>query len=89
LSGGGGGGGGRGGGSAGATTFGTFGTCTAETTCPIVVYLDDMRLGQEDVDLDFVRTWELAGVEYYTASSVPVRYRVSGAACGVMLLWSR
>jgi hypothetical protein len=48
-----------------------------------------MRLGQEDVDLDFIRTWDLAGVEFYNGASVPVRYRVSGSGCGVVLLWSR
>ena len=68
---------------------GEFGSCTGDTTCPVLVFLDGMRLGQEDVDLDFIRTWDLAGVEFYSGASVPVRYRISGSGCGVLLLWSR
>jgi len=48
-----------------------------------------MRLGQEDVDLDFIRTWDLGGVEFYSGASVSMRYRISGSGCGVLLLWSR
>jgi hypothetical protein len=66
-----------------------FGSCTGDTTCPILVFLDGMSLGQEDVDLDLARTWDLAGVEYYSGATAPVRYRISGSSCGVMLLWSK
>lgn len=67
----------------------SLGSCTGDTTCPVLVFLDGMRWSQEDVDLDFIRTWDLAGVEFYSGASVPVRYRQPGAACGVVLLWSR
>jgi hypothetical protein len=61
--------------------------CANSAPCPVIVRLDGMDLG--DADLDIVRTWDLAGVEYYSGSQVPVRYRTSGSACGVMLLWSK
>lgn len=55
--------------------------------CPVRVYLDDLDLGEMDIDI--VQTWDLAAVEYYTSSSVPIKYATSGAGCGVMLLWSK
>jgi hypothetical protein len=51
------------------------------------VWLDNINLGESDPGL--IRTWDLSGVEYYTGNSVPARYRTSGAACGVVLLWSK
>jgi hypothetical protein len=63
-----------------------LGSCSSNS-CPVRVYLDDMDLTEQDFDV--IRTWDLAGVEYYTGASVPARYRVSGSACGVLLLWSR
>ena len=50
-------------------------------------YLDDVLL--DEADFDIISTWDLAAVEYYTGSTMPVRYRLSGSACGVMLLWSK
>jgi hypothetical protein len=55
--------------------------------CPIAVYLDDILL--EGADLDMIRTWDLAAVEWYTGQQVPVRYRTHAYGCGVMLLWSK
>ena len=52
--------------------------------CPVQVYLDGVRLGSEYPD--WVRTWDLAAVEYYTGTQVPVQYR---GGCGVFLLWSK
>jgi hypothetical protein len=53
----------------------------------VIVFLDDIQL--DVADFDIVSTWDLAGVEYYTGNNVPARYRVSGAACGVLLTWSK
>jgi hypothetical protein len=63
------------------------GSCYSVRPCFVQVYLDDMNLGEADDAL--VRTWDLAGAEYYTGASMPARYRTSGSACGVLLLWSR
>ena len=61
--------------------------CQNSAPCPVIVYLDGADQGE--ADLDILRTWDLAGIEYYSGSQVPVQYRISGASCGVMLLWSR
>jgi hypothetical protein len=55
--------------------------------CHILMFLDGIQL--DSADFDLVTTWDIAAVEYYTGNSVPPRYRVSGAACGVMLVWSK
>lgn len=78
------------GGSSGSSPNGAptvdLGSCTGKP-CHLVVYLDDIQL--DEADFDIVTTWDLAGVEYYTGNNMPARYRVSGSACGVLLLWSR
>ena len=61
---------------------------TGVSQCDILVYLDDIALVGEGA-LDDVRTEDLAGVEYYTAVEVPVRYRTKAYGCGIMLLWSK
>lgn len=63
------------------------GSCESERPCLVPIYLDNMPLGE--VDSDLIRTWDLSGAEYYTAATVPARYRTSGSACGVLLLWSK
>ena len=63
------------------------GSCTPNKACIVQTYLDDILL--DEADFDIIATWDLAGVEYYSGAQVPVRYRISGAACGVMLLWSK
>jgi hypothetical protein len=63
------------------------GSCTPSKPCIVQTYLDDILL--DEADFDIIKTWDLAGVEYYSGASVPVRYRISGSACGVMLLWSK
>jgi hypothetical protein len=63
------------------------GSCESTRPCFVQVYLDDIKLGEADDDL--IRTWDLAGAEYYTSASMPARYRTSGSACGVLLLWSK
>jgi len=63
------------------------GSCESERPCLLQVYLDDINLGETDAGL--VRTWDLSGAEYYSGNTVPARYRRSGSACGVVLLWSK
>jgi hypothetical protein len=63
------------------------GSCVSTQPCLVQVFLDDIPLMPEDDWM--VRTWDLSGVEYYTGASMPARYRVSGSACGVLLLWSK
>ena len=64
-----------------------MGSCSPGRPCYVVMFLDDIRL--DNADFDIITTWDIAAVEYYTGNSVPPRYRVSGAACGVMLVWSK
>ncbi|HKO16186.1 MAG TPA: carboxypeptidase-like regulatory domain-containing protein [Gemmatimonadaceae bacterium] len=73
-------------GQTGSTTAGPS-ACFSGSPCLIRIYLDGIDLG--DQDFDIVQTWDLAGVEYYSGSQMPVQFRTSGSACGVMLLWSR
>jgi hypothetical protein len=63
------------------------GSCSSNKPCLVQAYLDDILL--DEADFDIISTWDLAGVEYYSGAQVPARYRISGAACGVMLLWSK
>jgi Carboxypeptidase regulatory-like domain len=63
------------------------GSCESTRPCFVQVYLDDINLGEADDGL--VQTWDLSGAEYYTGASMPARYRTSGSACGVLLLWSK
>ena len=63
------------------------GSCTPSKPCIVQTYLDDILL--DEADFDIISTWDLAGVEYYSGAQVPARYRISGSACGVMLLWSK
>lgn len=63
------------------------GSCTPSKPCLVQVYMDDILL--DEADFDVVTTWDLAGVEYYSGANMPARYRTSGSACGVMLLWSK
>jgi hypothetical protein len=55
--------------------------------CFVTLYLDGIDVPRQDIEL--VRTWDLAAVEYYTPEQVPVRYRTKFYACGVVLLWSK
>jgi hypothetical protein len=51
------------------------------------VLLDEIDVSD---DVDFLaKTWDLAGVEYYSATNAPVQYRDGRAGCGVLLLWSK
>lgn len=65
---------------------GSWGVCKAD------VYLDGLRVPGGEVTR--VPLSSLAGVEWYSPGTVPVRYRAmnargeSSAACGVLLLWT-
>jgi hypothetical protein len=63
------------------------GSCSNTRPCLVPIFLDDIDLGEEDAGI--IRTWDLSGAEFYTSSTVPARYRRSGAACGVLVLWSK
>lgn len=59
------------------------------TACALQVYLDgQIYAGQVDI-WNFIRTWDLAGAEYYDGVDTPAQYRIAGSDCGVLLLWSR
>jgi hypothetical protein len=62
--------------------------------CPIMIYLDGYKLSMnpsDTVDLNLIRTEELAGIEVYSLSAAPVKYRPSARDfyCKVILLWTR
>jgi hypothetical protein len=63
------------------------GSCESSRACLIQVWLDNINLGESDPAL--VKTWDLSAAEFYAGNSVPARYRTSGSACGVLLLWSK
>lgn len=63
------------------------GSCENMRPCLVPIYLDNIEMGEADAGL--IRTWDLSGAEYYTGNTVPARYRKSGSACGVLLLWSK
>jgi hypothetical protein len=63
------------------------GSCESSRACLVQIWLDNINVGESDPAL--VRTWDLSGAEYYTGNTVPARYRTSGSACGVMVLWSK
>ena len=90
-----GGSGGAGGGASGGSGSGdgtgaqrtSLGSCMPTKECYVITFLDNLQL--DSADFDLITTWDIAGVEYYSGNSVPPRYRVSGAACGVLLVWSK
>jgi len=72
-----------------ASTRSSLNVQTGMSACDVQVYLDDVALYAGLGDLDFLRTHDFAGVEYYTAPEVPVRYRTKAYGCGILLLWSK
>jgi len=38
---------------------------------------------------DLIRPWEVEGIEVYSTAEIPPQYLGTGAACGVILIWSR
>ena len=79
--------GGSGSGAGSGATRTSFGSCMPAKDCYVITFLDNLQL--DSADFDLITTWDIAGVEYYSGNSVPPRYRVSGAACGVLLVWSK
>jgi hypothetical protein len=61
--------------------------CNPNVPCVVPVLLDGIDM--QDMVEAVVRTWDLAGAEFYDGAQVPPQYRVSGYACGVLLVWSR
>lgn len=73
----------------------------AEKRCDALVYLDGVRV--TDGDISLVDQMNIGGIEYYTASEIPVEYKAPASilrsridpgsnpspACGAMMIWSR
>jgi len=57
---------------------------TRGPSCLMGVFIDGRAASAEE-DISWVRTSDLAGVEYYSGSSAPPQFRLG--ACGVLVLW--
>jgi hypothetical protein len=55
------------------------------TVCPLDVYLDGMRIKQED--MRGIPPEMIYGIEIHSVATVPVRYKVGN--CGALFLWTR
>ena len=62
-------------------------SCFSDHPCHVKLFLDDQPVAETDINI--VHTEDLYGVEYYSTGNAPPRYQISGAACGVMLLWTK
>jgi len=62
-------------------------SCFSDHPCHVKLFLDDQPVAEADINI--VHTLELYGVEYYSTGNAPPRYQVSGAACGIILLWTK
>lgn len=62
-------------------------SCFSDHPCHVKLFLDDQPVAESDINI--VRTEQLYGVEYYAIGNAPPRYRVSGSACGVILIWTK
>jgi len=62
-------------------------SCFSDHPCHVKLFLDDQPVAETDINI--VHTSELYGVEYYATGNAPPRYQVSGAACGIILLWTK
>ena len=60
---------------------------TGVSPCYVTLYLDGLFLDPKDSET--IRTWDLAAVEFFRGSEVPVLYRNKPYGCGVVLLWSK
>jgi UbiD family decarboxylase len=54
--------------------------------CGVDIYLDGM-LYVDDVDAIFPE--DVAGVEFYTITTIPPQYRLGRGTCEVVLIWSK
>ena len=77
------------------TLRGRTGGAVATSTrggCQMGVYLDGFFAPDLTADLDALPLQDVAAVEVYRDTQVPVQYRTpgrGGAACGVVLVWTR
>ena len=55
--------------------------------CPYLIFVDGIR--GTDLNLLMLPVSQFAGVEAYTAATIPPMYNMTGTACGVLLFWSR
>lgn len=62
-------------------------SCFSDHPCHVKLFLDGQPVAETDINI--VHTSELYGVEYYANGNAPPQYQLSGAACGVILLWTR
>jgi carboxypeptidase family protein len=62
-------------------------SCFSDHPCHVKLFLDGQPVAEADINI--VHTSELYGVEYYASGNAPPQYQLSGAACGVMLLWTK
>jgi hypothetical protein len=62
-------------------------SCFSDHPCHVKLFLDDQPVAETDINI--IHTQDLYGVEYYSTGNAPPRYQVSGAACGVILLWTK
>jgi hypothetical protein len=61
---------------------------SAGSDCRMVLYVDGVRVRNEDIDRIIVQN--LDGVEVYTRlGGIPVQFAGTDASCGVALFWSR
>ncbi len=71
----------------GQTAAHAEGSCFSAHPCHVRMFLDNVPVAQSDINI--IRTEQLYGAEYYAIGDAPPEYRLSGAACGVLLLWSK
>ena len=66
-----------------------MGLLNARTGCHLSVYLDNMRVGADNIDA-LVLPIEVAGVEVYRgAASLPAEFGGSDSRCGVAVVWTK
>ena len=66
-----------------------MGLLNARTGCRLSVYLDNVKVGVDNLDA-FVRPVEVAGVEVYKgAASLPAEFGGSDSRCGVAVVWTK
>lgn len=62
-------------------------SCFSDHPCHVKLFLNDQPVAETDINI--VHISDLYGVEYYSTGNAPPKYQVSGAACGIMLLWTK
>ncbi len=72
---------------AGQTAAKGQGSCFSAHPCHVRLFLDDVPVAESDINV--IKTEQLYGAEFYAMGNAPPQYRLPGAACGVMLLWTK